>query len=120
MAYPVDANITQRPTRNIAMTKTFPTNVIEYGGGYQKVTPLSRRAFRSFTLSYNLMSEAEKNNLEAFYDQQTTVTSFDFDRDHILETGTIRVRFAEAFQSTLIDTMGGENRYDVTVSFREV
>ena len=119
--YPTDASITTRPAKNIASTRGFNNRITEYGGGVLKVENLNRRSRRTFELRYVNITELEKNNIESFYqDRLGDYEVFTFDRTHVLETGTIEVRFSDTFRSTLKNNYGGTDYYDVTISLVEV
>jgi hypothetical protein len=55
---------------------------------------MSRRAKRSFQLSYGAISGVERQAIENFYYARNgEYETFTFDLTHINQTGTVRVRF---------------------------
>lgn len=110
----------RRPDADISIERAFDTIIFESEAGYEARRLRSRRAKRSFDLTYTNITGLAKAAIENFYNARGgDYESFEFNLDHINETGIIRVRFEGPLSITLINSYGSDlTKKFYTVSFK--
>ena len=93
--YPTDASMTDRkPDRGYSVGREFNVTNFVTQAGYEKRKLKTRRSKRKYTLTYNNITEARKENIVSFYDSRSgPFESFTLDLTHLNLTGSINVRF---------------------------
>jgi uncharacterized protein VirK/YbjX len=93
--YPTDASMTDRkPDRGYSISREFNVTNFVTAAGYEKRKLKSRRSKRRYTVTYNNISEARKDNIINFYEARSgTFESFTLDLTHLNLNGSINVRF---------------------------
>jgi len=113
----------RKPDRGYTSQREYNTIIFESESGYEKRRLRSRRAKRSYNLSYTNITGLERYAIEQFYAQRSgNFESFNLDLTHINEVGTVRVRFDGAVRVDHILSAGSnvlENFYSVSFTLKE-
>ena len=113
----------KKPSNGYSVQNQFNVSKWSSQVGYEKRRLLSRRAKRSFQLSYGAISGVERQAIENFYYARNgEYETFTFDLTHINQTGTVRVRFngpIEVQQIISKGTLLTDNFYNVKFNLQE-
>lgn len=89
----------RKPDNGYSIDRAYSTIVFESEAGYEKRRLRSRRAKRSYDLTYTNVTGLEKTAIEQFYNQRGGEhESFTFDLSHVNESGILNVRFDGSLQ----------------------
>lgn len=111
------------PDSGFQVERAYNTITFESEAGYEKRRLRSRRAKRSYQLSYTNLNGLEKSAIENFYNARSgEFEAFNFDLSHVNETGTITVRFDGNLQVQHVLSGGSNillNFYTVSFKLKE-
>lgn len=97
--------INRRPDRGYQISSQFNTATFTSQIGYTRTRQITRRALRTFSVSYTNVLGTYKQALENFYLARAGgYESFDFDLAYVGQSGTIRVRFEGPISVTQVLT----------------
>lgn len=112
------------PDRGFDESKKFSVDAYESQAGYEKRRLLSRRAKRSYQLTYTAISGVEKQALDNFYNARSgTFEDFTLDLSHLNQMGTVQVRFDSDIQYKHLGSKSNALRdqyYTVQIKLKEV
>lgn len=113
----------KKPDTGFSVDRTYNSIIFESEAGYEKRRLKSRRAKRSYSLTYSKVTGLEKIAIEQFYNARSgEYESFTFDLSHLNETGTIITRFSGPLAITHVLSAGSnvlENFYTVSFKLQE-
>lgn len=113
----------RRPDKGFTSQRKFDTIQFQSQAGYEKRRLRSRRAKRSYSLSYTNITGIEKTAIENFYNARSgEFEAFTFDLTHINESGTITTRFDGPLNVNQVHSAGSaltENFYTVSFNLQE-
>lgn len=128
--YPDDATYNsavmtnRKPDKGFDVDYQFPKPIIfESDAGYEKRRLVSRRATRSYKLTYGSIDNEYRLAIENFYLARSgEYESFSFDLSHIGESGIINVRFVGSLQKKHLASGNSvnENYYNIGIELKEV
>jgi hypothetical protein len=113
----------RKPDNGYSVERAYSTIIFESEAGYEKRRLRSRRAKRSYDLTYTNITGLEKTAIEQFYNQRGGEhESFTFDLSHVNESGILNVRFDGALQVRQVLSSGANvlnNFYTVSFKLKE-
>lgn len=112
-----------KPDKGFSSDRTYSSIIFESDAGYEKRRLKSRRAKRTYDLSYTNVTGLVKSAIESFYnDRNGEFEAFSFDLAHINESGTITTRFTGPLSIRHVLSTGSnvtENYYTVSFKLQE-
>lgn len=112
------------PDTNFKTNRQYSTILFQSEAGYEKRRLRSRRAVRSYDLSYTNIDGLQKDAIERFYNARSgEYESFNLDLTHLSETGNVTVRFDGDLSIAQIFTTGSnllESFHTVSFKVKEV
>ena len=113
----------RKPDKGFSSQRKFDTITFESQAGYEKRRLRSRRAKRSYNLTYTNVTGIEKTAIENFYNARSgEFQSFTFDLTHLNDIGTITTRFDGPLTVNQVHSAGSnltENFYTVSFNLQE-
>lgn len=113
----------KKPTNGYVAQNQYNVSKWSSQAGYEKRRLLSRRAKRSYQISYTNISGVERQAIENFYAARSgEYDTFTFDLTHINQSGTVRCRFNGPLEIQQVISRGTnitDNFYNIRFNLQE-